>query len=429
MVQVESRYCLIGSLIVLRLIDLDPTMVLFVILCIVVIESVIFGDASGAFPESTIPTRPFVADGYASSLLDPLLCPPLIASGSGSSSSSSGSSSGALSSGSGSGSSSGSDCPDPWELLCPICSLCVVSLVYNEDICTLCESISCDIDYNSLGSGSGSTSFFPSVSLSDFETDQLQCPVLLRPYRQICRAGEIRPECDYPTYIANFCSVVMEVCEENLSPGSGFDCESLDGLFCQSVTANTSCLFAYSEQTCSSCSTFLDNCGPIDIDLTTDCTDPSTALCNTFDISLCFGTTRPADTCDYCAYVGNECFTDSQEQLCTVNSLVEGCSEVFDADYPCECFFPSIQCQLCETVLRVCEIPTTEIPTNATTTSGPSTPFTTLSETTGTIPTNGTATTTVPSTALDTTLPVTVSTESTLPVRLSAVNSRNNKCF
>ena len=408
----------------------------------IVIESALF--ASCQFPESTLPTRPFVAEGYARSILDPSLCPPLITSGSGSGTSSSGpgsgtsssgSGSGTSSSGSGSGSASGSgtsssgsgipSCLDPRDLLCPICSLCVVSLVYNEDICSLCESVSCDNDYDS--SGSGSTSFVPSVSSSDFGMDQ--CPVLLRSYRQVCQAGNVISGCDYPTYLANFCDIVIEVCEDNLSPapasGSGVDCERPvgHGLFCQSVTANSSCLFAYSEPICSDCSVFLDDCDPVDTDLTTVCTDPSTtSQCNTSSNYLCFSATRPSDTCDYCAYIGNECFSDSQEQLCTINSLVEGCSQTFDTDYPCECFFPSGQCQLCETVLRVCEIPTTEIPTTeiptvtsgSDATSGPTTLFTTPSETTSIAQTNGTAATSVASTTLGPTLSVT--TESTLPV-------------
>jgi len=146
--------------------------------------------------------------------------------------------------------------------------------------------------------------------------------------------------------------------------GSGDVCSNTDqvlGPLCANVLQARLCEYNFTSQTCDVCNNLLSTCGPPggQGDLNTLCSSQSALACGPLTRS-CFEdqTVLPA-TCDFCTFVGNTCFQLNEVALCAVDGLVDGCTNLLNFPYQCECFSPSSTCQLCRTVLPVCSTPAT----------------------------------------------------------------------
>jgi len=160
-----------------------------------------------------------------------------------------------------------------------------------------------------------------------------------------------------------------------LTPGSGSEIlTSVSGLgdfcsnayrvnrpLCANVLQAQPCEYNFTSQTCDVCNNLLSTCGPPEGqgDLNTLCSSLSAQGCSQLARSCFEDQTIPPTTCDFCTFVGNTCFQLNEVALCAVDGLLDGCTNLLNIPYQCECFSPSSTCQLCRTVLPVCSTPAT----------------------------------------------------------------------
>jgi len=153
---------------------------------------------------------------------------------------------------------------------------------------------------------------------------------------------------------------------EILTSGSGLvdfcsNAYQVNGPLCADVLQAQLCEYNFTSQTCDLCNNLLSTCGPPggQGDLNTLCSSQSALACGPLTRSRFEVHTVLPATCDFCTFVGNTCFQLNDVALCAVDGLVDGCTNLLNIPYQCECFSPSSTCQLCRTVLPICSTPAT----------------------------------------------------------------------
>ena len=154
---------------------------------------------------------------------------------------------------------------------------------------------------------------------------------------------------------------------EILTSGSGLgdfcsNAYQVNGPLCADVLQAQLCEYNFTSQTCDLCNNLLSTCGPPggqeEFNILV-CLSQSAQACGPLTRSCFEDQTVPPETCDFCTFVGNTCFQLDEAALCAVDGLLDGCTNLLDTPYQCECFSPSSTCQLCRTVLPVCSTPAT----------------------------------------------------------------------
>ena len=138
--------------------------------------------------------------------------------------------------------------------------------------------------------------------------------------------------------------------------GSGDICSNafeMLGPFCARVLDAQLCQFNFSSQTCNLCTNLSSSCGQPMGNISTLCASQSVNGCSQ-SAGICLVQTADSTFCDYCAFVGSMCYQGREFELCSVNGLVDGCTNVLRGSYECECFLPSSQCSFCRNLIRVC---------------------------------------------------------------------------
>ena len=138
--------------------------------------------------------------------------------------------------------------------------------------------------------------------------------------------------------------------------GSGDICSNafeIHGPFCTRVLEAQFCQFNFSLQTCNFCANLSSSCGQPMGSISTLCASQNANSCSQ-SAGICLVQTADSMVCDYCAFVGSMCYQGREFELCSVNGLVDGCTNILRGSYECECFLPSSQCSFCRNLIRVC---------------------------------------------------------------------------
>ena len=138
--------------------------------------------------------------------------------------------------------------------------------------------------------------------------------------------------------------------------GSGDICSNafeILGPFCTRVLEAQFCQFNFSLQTCNFCANLSSSCGQPMGSISTLCASQNANSCSQ-SAGICLVQTADSMVCDYCAFVGSMCYQGREFELCSVNGLVDGCTNILRGSYECECFLPSSQCSFCRNLIRVC---------------------------------------------------------------------------
>ena len=138
--------------------------------------------------------------------------------------------------------------------------------------------------------------------------------------------------------------------------GSGDICSNafeILGPFCTRVLEAQFCQFNFSLQTCNFCANLSSSCGQPMGSISTLCASQNANSCSQ-SAGICLVQTADSMVCDYRAFVGSMCYQGREFELCSVNGLVDGCTNVLRGSYECECFLPSSQCSFCRNLIRVC---------------------------------------------------------------------------
>ena len=218
--------------------------------------------------------------------------------------------------------------------------------------------------------------------------------------RDVCRSNLVYlcafSQSGSTTFLVEYCSVVQDLCNKQLSgsggslsgsgigsgsgvsgsgsavsgsgsasgSGSGDQCylvRNSFGQLCTAVLQSPTCELVYSRDTCDRCQIIASMCAPLDSNMELFCEQEVIDVCESI-IDNCFSGTKPSFECDYCAFYANSCFRGREIELCDITNLLTGCNRALSTDYPCMCFFTTDICALCNNLQRICP------PNNTTTT-------------------------------------------------------------